>query len=98
VYIDDGGIPEKLSTIILERINFPVCIVTQSTSIFYSPFPALPAPKIAGLLPSVVPTTEVIFSSERKAPALSFPTPAELDLDIYTTFLRIAQRMAGLPL
>jgi hypothetical protein len=31
-------------------------IVQQLAAVFYSPFPALPAPQIAGLLPATVPS------------------------------------------
>jgi hypothetical protein len=38
-----------------------MCIVSQSTPFFYSPFPALPAPKIAGLLPAPKPPVSPVF-------------------------------------
>lgn len=73
--------------------------VSQSTTLSHSPY-LLPAPKIAGLLPASVsnpPAPDlIVLRLEDKTPARRFPTPEELDLDIYSTFLRIAQRFAEL--
>jgi hypothetical protein len=71
-------------------------IVSQSASFSYSPpaFLLLPAPKIAGLLPANVPPAPeyTILRASDDDPVFDLPTPEEIDLDIYMTFLRIAQR------
>jgi hypothetical protein len=74
--------------------------LSQTASFSHSPTLLLPAPKIAGLLPARISTSPtpdlIILRPERELPMRPFPTPAELDFDIYSTFLRIAQRFAEL--
>jgi hypothetical protein len=76
-------------------------IVSQFALFSHSPFPLLPAPKIAGLLPANVPKppeVTILRPGEDDPPVYEFPTPEEIDLDIYMTFLRIAQRAAAVML
>lgn len=73
-------------------------IVSQSALVSHSPYPLLSAPKIAGLLPATVSSGYTILRPGDDQPVRNFPTPEELDLDIYGVFLRIAQRAARMTL
>jgi hypothetical protein len=77
-------------------------IVTQAASASYYPvFPLLAAPKIAGLLPARVTSDPVVILHPAFSPYHPpFPTPEELDLDVYTTLHRVFTRLmeASVPL
>jgi hypothetical protein len=71
-------------------------IVSQPASFSHSPpFPLLPAPKIAGLLPASVPPAPVytILRASDDKPVFNIPTPEELYREMAMIFVRIAQRM-----
>jgi hypothetical protein len=68
-----------------------MCIVSPSGSVFYSPFLALPAPKIAGLLPAPKPEPPPTFTyrnpdlatmSEQKRDALFAAATLLLDVAV----------------